>query len=467
MQTPRSPLKTMPNIQTQNWLLNRRHFLRGTGAAIALPLLNAMMPLRALAANLPTRPRRSVFIYIPNGVNIYTWRIDKAGRDYTLSRPLKSLEKHRDCVTPISGLYHPSAMGTGHGCGDSWLTGTGMGVNNFRNTASCDQLMAEVTAPHTRFTSLELSLSSGVGKPGLADTLSFSRDGVPLPAEENPRTVFERLFGEETGSAKELQSRRRSCRSVLDAVGEDARALDKTLGHEDRGKLAEYLQSVREVEILTERMEAWLKVPKPKVDGTRFQRNVSKVAAGDHYRTMYDLMVQALRTDMTRVITYMTANESLGLAIPEIGISKGRHELSHHNGDKAVLESLVRSDVFLVEQFSYFLDQLKATDDGGETLLDRTMVLFGSGMSYGHSHSLANLPTLFAGGAKLGLRHGQHIDYNLAQKGQYKEGDFGEFFNPVDKKAHLSNLLLTMMQKMEVNAEQFVDSLGPISELTA
>jgi hypothetical protein len=457
----------MSTFQTQRWLLNRRHFLRGTGAAIALPFLNAMVPLRAAAAPLSKRPRRSVFVYIPNGVNIYTWRMEKAGRDYTLSQPLKSLEKHRDCITPISGLYHPNAAGTHHGCGDSWLTGTGMGVSNFRNTASCDQLMAEVTAPLTRFTSLELSLSSGVGKPGLADTLSFSRDGVPMPAEDSPSTVFERLFGEEKGSATERESRRRSRRSVLDAIGEDARALDRKLGHDDRSKLAEYLQSVREVEIRTERMEAWLKVPKPKVDGTRFQRTVSKVAAGDYYRTMYDLMVLALRTDMTRVITYMTANESLGLAIPEIGITQGRHELSHHNGDKAVLESLARSDAFLVEQFSYFLDQLKAADDGGESLLDRTMVLFGSGMSYGHSHSLANLPTIFAGGAKLGLRHGQHLDYNLAQQQKYKDGEFHEFFTPVDPKAHFSNLLLTMLQKMEVNAEQFVDSLGPISELTS
>ena len=162
----------------------------------------------------------------------------------------------------------------------------------------------------------------------------------------------------------------------------------------------------------TERLDAWLDRPKPKVDGAPFQRNVSKDQAGEYYRTMFDLIVLALRTDMTRVVTYMNGSEGNGLAIPEIGITQSRHQLSHHGGDPEVLARLAKSDAFIMQQFAYFLDKLQGELDGGEPLLDRTMVLFGSGMSYGHSHSNSNLPILLAGGRGLGLKHGQHIDYN-------------------------------------------------------
>ncbi|MEO8352023.1 MAG: DUF1552 domain-containing protein, partial [Chthoniobacteraceae bacterium] len=200
-----------------------------------------------------------------------------------------------------------------------------------------------------------------------------------------------------------------------------------------------------------------------------FQREVSKAQAGEYYRTMYDLIVLALRTDMTRVISYMSGTEGNGLSIPEIGITQTRHELSHHNGDPEVMARLSKSDAFITEQFSYFLDQLTETRDGDDALLDRTMVLFGSGMSYGHSHGNANLPTILAGGSGLGFKHGQHIDYNLPKLGAYDlanaGGHYGICGKPVNGQAHLSNLLLTMLQKMDVHAETFVDSLGPVSEL--
>ena len=163
------------------------------------------------------------------------------------------------------------------------------------------------------------------------------------------------------------------------------------------------------------RLESWLDVPKPKVDpaaAAPFQRDVSKAQAGEYWRTMFDLIVLALRTDMTRVVTYMNGSEGNGLAIPEIGITQARHNLSHHNGDPVVLDRLARSDAFIMQQFAGFLDRLAEVQEGGEPLLDRTMVLFGSGMSFGHSHSNSNLPILLAGGRGLGLRHGQHIDYN-------------------------------------------------------
>jgi hypothetical protein len=461
----------MGNILKQNWLLSRRHFLRGVGAAVALPLLDCMKPIgtaAAAAAAAAGKPRRSVFVYIPNGVNVLTWQITKAGKGYELSEPLLPLERHRSNMTPISGLHHPSGIGQAHECGKIWLTAGRINQEGgaFRNTVSCDQLMAEVTSPHTRFGSLELSISRG------ATTLGWSRDGVPLPAEDNPKTVFNRLFGVEKDGLDAQRRRLGRHRGVLDTVLDDARAFRGILGKDDRTKLDEYLHSVREVEVRTERLDAWLTVPKPKVDGAtaaNLTRNVSRAEAGDYYRTMYDLIVLALRTDMTRVVTYMSGSEANGLAIPEIGIPQTRHELSHHNGDPEQMARLSRSDAFITQQFAYFLDQLQAVRDGDETLLDRTMVLFGSGMSYGHSHGNANLPTILAGGKGLGLRHGRHIDYNLPSLKTYDLAHPGSHYSvchkPVDPNARLTNLLLTMMHKMEVKTEAFVDSLAPISEL--
>ncbi|RPH39620.1 MAG: DUF1552 domain-containing protein, partial [Planctomycetota bacterium] len=283
-----------------------------------------MSPLHAQAA---VKPRRAVFVYIPNGVNVLTWQILKAGPDYVFTEPMKALEKHRERITPISGLHHPNGIGQAHVCADTWLTGAKIeqGGGSYKNTVSCDQMIAEVTSPHTRFSSLELSISSGVGQPNNSNTLSFSRDGIPLPAEDNPRTVFQRLFGEEPGGIEQRRRKLDRRHSVLDAVLGDAKSLKSTLGPSDRGKLDEYLYSVREVEVRTERLDAWLNVPKPKVDAAtteRVTKNVPRQQAGEYYRTMYDLIVLALRTDMTRVVSYMSGTEGNGLPLPELGISQ-------------------------------------------------------------------------------------------------------------------------------------------------
>ena len=465
----------MSQILSQRWLLDRRQFLRGAGAAVALPLLDAMTPLRA-APGATEKPRRSVFVYVPNGVNGMAWQVTKPGRGYELSSSLKPLEKHRDDFTVFSGLHHPNGLGQAHVCADTWLTGAKIDAQNARkyeNTVSCDQLMAEVTGLQTRFPSLELSISSGTGQPGNSTTLAFSRDGVPLPAEDNPRLVFARLFGEEVGGAAAQRARLDKRRSVLDAVHDDAKSLRRDLGTDDRTKLDEYLHSVRDVEQRAARLESWLNVPKPVIDknlAAPFQRDVSRAQAGEYWRTMFDLIVLALRTDLTRVVTYMNGSEGNGLAIPEIGITQARHNLSHHNGDPVVLDRLARSDAFLMRMFAGFLDRLREVQDGGEPLLDRTMVLFGSGMSYGHSHANSNLPILLAGGRGLGLRHGQHIDYNHPKGHPYTlsyEEWMGLCGKPRDGNARLSNVMLTMLQKMGVRTERFVDSTGAVSEVVA
>lgn len=461
----------MPNVLSQRWLLSRRHFLRGVGTAVALPMLDAMSPLRAAAAD--PRPRRSVFVYIPNGVNGMTWQVAKPGKDYEPSPSLKPLARHREDLTVFSGLHHPNGLGQAHVCADTWLTGAridAQSARQYHNTVSVDQLMAEVTSPHTRFASLELSISAGTGQPNNTSTLAFSRDGVPLPAEDNPRVVFDRLFGAEPGGVDARRKGLGRRRSVLDAVLDDANDLGGKLGVDDRAKLDEYLHSVRDVERRTARLDAWLDTPKPNVDGGPYTRNVTKDRAGDYYRTMFDLIALALRTDMTRVVTYMNGSEGNGLAIPEIGITQSRHQLSHHGGDPEVLARLAKSDAFLMQQFAHFLDTLKAQTEGGEPLLDRTMILFGSGMSYGHSHSNSNLPILLAGGRGLGLKHGQHVDYNRPRGDGYKL-DYDEWRNlcgrPADDKARLSNVMLTMLHKMGVEADRFVDSVGPVGEVLA
>lgn len=467
----------MSHIRSQRWLLNRRHFLRGLGTTMALPLLNAMVPIQArgAAAAAAAKPRRSVFVYIPNGVNGMSWQVKQPGRDYELSASLQPLAKHRNDFTVFSGLHHPNGIGQAHVCADTWLTGAkidAQGGRKYENSISCDQVMAEVVGQQTRISSLELSISSGTGQPFNSNTLSFSRDGVPLPAEDNPKNIFNRLFGEEPGGIAAQRARLIKRRSVLDSVLGEAKTLRRDLGTDDRTKLDEYLHAVRDVEQRAERLDAWLDVPKPVVEQKQaapFQRDVPKAQAGEYWRTMFDLIVLALRTDMTRVVSYMNGSEGNGLAIPEIGITQARHNLSHHNGDPVVLERLAKSDAFIMEQFAHFLDELSQVKDGEEPLLDRTMVLFGSGMSYGHSHANSNLPILLAGGRGLGLKHGQHIDYNRPHLKEDYTLSYEEWRSlcgrPKDSKARLSNVMLTMIQKMEVNTESFVDSLGPVSEL--
>lgn len=440
--------------------LNRRHVLRGLGVSLALPLLDCMRPARAAVAA-AARPRRCAFMYLPNGVNTSAWEMTESGSQYAMSRILKPLEKHRSVITPISGLYHPNAIGINHSAAQMWLTSGKVGQSD-KNTISVDQMVAQLTAPHTRFSSLELTCEG--------HSLAVNADGIGLPADANPSVVFRRLFEEpKDGIAKQRRGLARRA-SILDAVLEEAKSFAATLGSEDRGRLDQYLVSVREVEVRTQRADAWLDKPRPKIEAavqSRLDRNVARELLGEYYRTMYDIMVLAFQTDMTRVVTFSTGNEGVGPAVPEIGIKQTRHSLSHHNGNPVLLEELAQSDVFNVEQFGYFLGRLAEVRDAEGPLLDTTVAVFGSAMSYGHGHGMTSVPTILAGGTALGLKHGSHVDYNLVKdfKGYGKHP--GMYFGPVNHKAHLSNLLLTVAQKMGVEAERFGDSTGIISEVVA
>ncbi|QDT55102.1 hypothetical protein Pan44_31440 [Caulifigura coniformis] len=454
----------MANLNANRWRMTRRQMLRGLGVAMLLPRLDCMAEGTAV-----TTPKRSVFLYIPNGVNTLTWQIEKAGTDFEFTQPLQSLERHRTEVTPISGLHHPMVLGKHHNCDKVWLTGADVPGDGgpFRNTVSADQLMAEVQGRSTRFPSLELAVEG--------HSLAWSRDGIQIPAERNTVNVFNMLFGVEKESPQAIRRRLNRRGSILDLVADDASRMHRRLGQNDRDKLDEYLTAVRQVEVRTQRAESWLNVPKPKLDSgdaSRLGRKADMSVVSEYHRLFYDLMVMALRTDSTRVITCMICSESNGGAIPDIGISQTRHGLSHHNGDPEQLRRLTQTDTFLVEQFSYFLDQLKAhREENGQTLLDTTQVLWGSGMAYGHSHGNANLPTLLAGGRALGYRHGQHVDFNLPKIGQYNVADAAGHYRlcsrPVDSDARLSNLLLTMLQRVDVPAGTFQDGIRPLSELLA
>jgi hypothetical protein len=453
----------MSNLNLHKWQISRRTFLRGVGATVALPLLDVMASLPAAS-----QPKRSVFLYIPNGVNTLTWQIQKEGADYELTKPLAALEKHRADITPISGLHHPMVIGKHHNCERVWLTGANVPGDGgaFRNSVSADQLIAEVQGAATRFTSLELAIEG--------TSLAWSRDGIQLPAERNTQVIFNALFGVEKDSKETIRRRLSRRGSILDLVAEDAKRVNHKLGTEDRNKLDEYLTAVRQVEERTRRADEWLNIPKPALkpdDASRLQRRLSMAEAGEYYRLFYDLMAMALRTDSTRVITCGIGGEGSASGIPEIGILQTRHGLSHHNGDPEQLRRLTETDAFLIGQFSYFLDLLKEHKEGDQTLLDTTQVLWGSGMAYGHSHGNANLPTILAGGKALGYKHGRHIDFNLPKIGRYDvadaQGHYQICSRPVDNDARLSNLLLTMIQRADAKADRFQDSLGPITRLTS
>ena len=450
------------NLQSQSWLINRRHALRAMGSLVALPMLECMVPLRA-AEKATATPKRSAFIYLANGVHSLNYQITKPGKDYQFSRSLKPLEKHREVITPISGLHHPGALGHHHNCISVWLTGGRLGPSD-RNTISVDQRMAELTAPHTRYPSMEVALTG--------DSLAWTADGVRLPALRRCSEIFASLFEEPKGGKLVQRRALRRKGSVLDANLAEVRRLEQKMGVADKGRMEQYLPSVREAEIRTRRADAWLDTPLPAVaaaDRKRTNRDVAQTMAGEYFRTVYDLMVLAFQTDVTRVATFSLGGEGDAFSIPEIGITESRHQLSHHGGDAGYMEKLTNYDTFAIEQFSYFLTRLSETKDlNGKPLLGSTMALFGSGMCYGHSHGNANLPLVLAGGSDLGLKHGSHLDLNKSAAGfqGYALGADGALTTahyqlcsrPVNIDAHMSNLLLLMAQRMGVETEKFGDS---------
>jgi hypothetical protein len=437
--------------------LSRRHWLRGAGVCLALPLLEAMMPSVCRGDDkvfeawqgVVTKQPRAIFCYIPNGVNIFKWLPDERGKNFRLSPTLLPLDDYRSKVSVISGLGHLSATG-GHSGADTWLTGADLAAvpgSDYTNSISIDQRIAEHVGQQTRIASLQLSDASGTGSAGHTHTLSFDLAGTPLPAENSPRRLFQRLFVPDSAADRATQLRMyRDKRSILDNVRREAAALHRQLGQSDRRKLDEYLSSVRETERNVERLESWIDIPKPDVSDRSL--NLGMQPGNAHDRPMWlDVMLQicylAFATDTTRVITFEWSREAGGYG----GSGENHHELSHHGGDADMLNKLATIDRFHIERLASFLRLLDATSDGAGTLLDHTVVALGSGMDSGAGgdHSPKNLPLLMAGGNGLGLSQGQHLAF--------------------DPNSHppMCNVWLSVAQSMGVEMDRFADSQSTLT----
>lgn len=443
---------------SKSWHLDRRTFLRGTGVALALPLLDSMS-WAGEAKTAAQLPRRMCCVYFPFGVSLppakhehanWNWFPKGEGKDFEFTSTLESLQPLRDDVTVLGGLSHPHGrkMG-GHDTGDIFLTGASFKGSYFGNAISLDQFAALKMGRQTRFPSLTLSSDGGVGEPTRSTTLSFSRSGRPVPALAKPQQIFARLFGEEEGQSIKAQRRLlENTDSMLDLVLEHSKSMKRRLGKQDQRKLDEYLSSVRSVEQRVQRSQQWLDVPKPDVDPGSVKLEATPEGPLDYIRAMYDLIFLAFQTDTTRLATYMIGQvagaTTIANAFPAcIGLSGNWHGLAHGAGKKGGYEKLGRFDQFLAQQLAYFLTRLKETPEADGTLLDRTLVFYGSSNS--RTHNNRNYPLVLAGGGKLGLRHGKFLTF--------------------DESTPLSNVFVTMLRGLDLPVDSFADSTGEVSEL--
>lgn len=428
----------------------RRQVLRGFGAALALPYLEAMMPSSAFALPEPEPVRRFGLFYLGMGMNVRQFFPEDTGPDFTTTRILRPLEPHRGNFTVVSGTY--LEHGGGHQGTYPFATGI---PKDQRQAISVDQLVAEVAGQHTRFPSLQMSVRNGTGFGSqVLGTLSFNRQGVPLAPENDPSALFRRLFFEaspEEKAQQQIDLRRRN--SILDLVSEDTQRLQKKLGQADKAQLDQYLESVRELEKELERVVQWSKKsrPTPELDGIG---DYSKSMTPDqnepfsyetYARLMYDLIALAFQTDSTRVASYVVRAELRGGTFAEWNL-RDYHALTHHGNDPKNLEDLAQADEYYMQHWSHFLSRLDSIKEGDATLLDHTVLGLGSGMGIGHSRN--RLPTLVSGGAALGINHRGHLR--------------------LPENTPLANVWHTLLEASRIEVpSDFQDSTGAIRELLA
>jgi len=430
--------------------LSRRTFLRGTGVALWLPYLEAMLPSTSVAAEPPSRPARLGTFYFGTGMNMRQFTPADDGPGFTSTPILKPLDSLRGQFTVLSNTY--LAEGGGHDGAYPFSTAIAKGE---KQRISPDQIAAAAIGAETRFGSLQFSVDRGTnyGSQALA-TISWNEQGVPLAAENDPTVIFDRLFrpdGAEQKARQKGQFRRRG--SILDLVADDAKQLDSRLGATDRRQLDQYFTSVRELERQLDRRIAWADRPKPQpqLDGLHDYSGPMPGPEGngdylydDYAKMMYDLIVLAFQTDSTRVVSYVVRKELAGGVYPEFNVSKGYHSLTHHGNDPQNLEELAKVDTIYMSHWAYFLNRLASVEEGDGTLLDRTVLGLSSGM--GFEHSKDNLPTIISGGAGLGIQHHGHL--RLAEK------------------TPLASLWHTMLDRAAVPVEgDFQDSAGVIKPL--
>jgi hypothetical protein len=429
--------------------LPRRTLLKGAGATLALPFLDAMAP--ALSAAATSTPRVG-FIYVSHGVIWDDWRPKTVGPDFELTTNLKPLEKLKGQFNICSGLSHLEADTKGDGSGDhtrasaAWLTGvhvydrTRPGVE-VKVATSADQLIARELGKDTPLPSLELTTdtasqgSCDSGDCFYVNTVSWRNETTPNLTENHPRIVFERLFGD-GGSAAERRARVRATGSILDSVSAEAARLAKSLGRSDRTKLSEYMESVREIETRIQNAE------KQSVESIALPERPISIPGTfeEHTKLMFDLLVLAYQADMTRVFTFIMARELSLRPYPAISVPEAHHSVSHHRDDPELMAKKSLIDTHHVRMLAYFLEKMAATPDGDGSLLDHSLILYGSGMGNGNLHRHSDIPVLLAG--KLGgkVKTGHHYMY--------------KYDTP------MCNLLLSIMDKTGVKIDSFGDSTG-------
>jgi hypothetical protein len=431
----------------------RRTFLRGVGATMALPLLEAMVPAATPLAKTAAQPvRRLGFVFMPMGCDITRWTPPGDKLDQ-LSPILSSLGPVREHVTAITNLELQNAYPGSHATSNAAFLSAAKAKltesTDYYLGTTVDQIAAKQIGQTTQLPSLELAMDLlqvvGQCDNGYAcvyqNNLSWSSPTTPLPAEAHPRIVFESLFGE-GGSIAERRAALKKKASLLDSFTDDLARLQRNLGPGDRAKVSQYLDTVREVERRIEKAEADAKDnPLPDLD-----RPVGVPAAyADHARLMFDLQVLALQGDVTRVITFQLARETSNRTYPEIGVPDPHHPLSHHGNDPAKIERMSKINAFHVSLFAEYVTKLKATREGNGTLLDHSLILYGSGIGNPNIHDHTNLPILVAGGSATGMKGNRHIKYA--------------------KPVPLANLHLTLLDKAGVHLDSFADSKGKVDEL--
>jgi hypothetical protein len=418
--------------------LNRRTFLRAAGATLALPFLEALAPRRAFSAELQESPRRMVCVMTNTGLIPDYFFPKDAGRDYELPRYLEHLAEHRAHFTVLGGVSHPDNSG-GHMVEKSFLTGARFpSAPTFKNSISLDQVAAEAIGHHTRFPFLALGVN---GKhDGL---LSVTRDGIFIPPEFSPSRLYHRLFTADTPEeARERLRQIRSRTSILDLVNGRAKRLETRLGSADRERLEQYFTSVRELEHRLEQAEAWQQREKPRTTA-RIPADIADTTLDrERAALMYDMAKLALESDSTRLITLYLNPLETTVKLP--GVRERTHTLTHHGNEPEKLEQLAKLEEAGIQNLGRFLSGLASVQEGGHTLLDRTMVLFGSNMASGNSHSNTNLPILLAGG---GFKHGQHLRFDLKNN------------------TPLCNLYVSMLQRLGLERGQFGSSTGTLTGL--
>jgi hypothetical protein len=431
--------------------LDRRAFLRGVGVALALPVLDAM---GAEVTN--DIPRRFCAIYTANGmslpktehgINDWSWFPTETGSDFKFGKSTEPLAPFRKQLSFMGGMLHPNGpKADPHICSDMWLTGAPL--HNPKpgtfNSVGVDQVVALHTKQFCRQPSLVLSIDAGTGYLSRTGTISYNLDGRPIPAENNPRRIFDRIFRGDNSSATTERAYLQRRIKLVDAVADSARSLDAKLGKTDRERMDQYLSTLNEMESRLVASEKWIDIPLKKQDYSHLNLDATNEGnPAEYYRNMFELIALAFDADITRTVTFMLNRED-GMGISDtfplkLGLSKTHHNLSHAT-DKDGQGDFAKYDLFLSKQVAHFLERMNSYKDRNGSALDNTIVLFGSGAST--THNSHNLPTLLAGGANMGLKHGQY----------WRDGE-----------SRMSNMYLSILRSLGIEEESFSDSTGTLN----